>query len=232
MRPTRSLALRCSDPTATAAVRAASPRRTTAAVVALVLLLGACGSGGEDVASPPDAGSGTSPSTAGVTEPPSDAPVEPSAPTSEPAEPATSVPASDPAAVPAELDFSATTVDGASFDARTLAGQDAVFFFWAPSCPICRAEAPELAAVAAEYDDLELVGVAHTGSLADMQSFVETTGLDAVTNVADESGEVWTRFGVTYQYTYAFVDDSGAVEVVSGPFDESELRERFDALTA
>jgi hypothetical protein len=53
-----------------------------------------------------------------------------------------------------------------------------------------------------------------------MAGFVTDVGFDDFPNAADESGEVWTRFGVTYQYTYAFVDDAGTVELVTGPLDE------------
>jgi peroxiredoxin len=135
--------------------------------------------------------------------------------------------------VPAELDFTAETVDGSTFEGRSLAGQDAVVYFWAPWCPVCRREAPGLAAVVADYPDLAFVTVGGSSQDRDaMAGFVADVGFDAFPNVADESGDVWTRFGVTYQYTYAFVDEAGTVELVTGPLDEADLRSRIDTLLA
>ena len=60
-------------------------------------------------------------------------------------------------AVPDQLQFTSTTLDGTPFDGADLAGRPAVFWFWAPWCPNCRAEAPQVAAAA---DSLGIVAEA------------------------------------------------------------------------
>jgi thiol-disulfide isomerase/thioredoxin len=167
----------------------------------------------------------------------SSAPDAPSMSATTPATGATSG-ASDPGAgasapVPDELDFTAPVLGGGELDARTLAGKDALFYFWAPWCPICRREAPGLPPVLAAYPEVTFVTVGGSSDDLDaMADFVADAGLDEAINVADRTGEVWTRFGVTYQYTYVFVDDSGAVETVTGPLEDDQLRSHLDALTA
>ena len=152
-------------------------------------------------------------------------------PTEEPAETA-AAPTEEAVAVPAALDFTAPTVDGGTFEGASLAGQDAVVYFWAPWCTICRREAPALPGVAADFDgQATFVGVAGLSSdVAAMQGFVSDTGTDGLTHVADTDGAVYTGFGVASQTTYAFVDDDGTIEVVPGPISEDELRERTAAL--
>lgn len=58
------------------------------------------------------------------------------------------------------LAFTATTVEGEPFDAADLAGRPVVFWFWAPWCSTCVAEAPHVLDIADEYDDVQVVGVA------------------------------------------------------------------------
>ena len=199
------------------------PAFAVIAMLATAGTLAACGT-----AETPETGTATGGS-------PSDAPsvtaTTPSTGTTQP-EAETSA-SSDASEVPEELNFTADTVDGATFDGRSIAGRDAVVYFWAPWCPICRREAPGLASVVADFPDLTFVTVGGSSQDRDaMAGFVDDVGFGAFPNVADESGEVWTRFGVTYQYTYAFVDDTGIVELVTGPLDEADLRSRIDALLA
>ncbi len=199
----------------------------------LALVLSGCGTStdpGADGTEPSAApGTANSAATAAPTTPGAETPDEPAESSGEPAGPADTA---EPE-VPELLDFTAATVDGETFDGAEVAGQDTLFYFWAPWCTICRATAPGLAEFAAERDDVRLVTVG--GSSADvdeMAEFVADVGLDDFPNIADTTGEVWTRFGVTYQYTYVFVDDGGSVEVVTGPLDKDELTTRFDALVA
>lgn len=137
-----------------------------------------------------------------------------------------------PVTVPAALDFDAPTVDGGTFQGATLVGQDSVLYFWAPWCTVCRAEAPALPAVASDFEgQATFYGVAGLSpDIAAMQSFVSDTGTESLTHIADTGGEIYTGFGVSSQTTFAFVDDDGSIEIVRGPLEESELRERTQAL--
>ncbi len=64
---------------------------------------------------------------------------------------------------PAERDepvvFSGTDERGQRIDSESLEGQVYVVNFWYASCPPCRVEAPDLAAVSADYPDVPFLGV-------------------------------------------------------------------------
>ena len=58
-------------------------------------------------------------------------------------------------------------------------------------------------------DQVRIVGVPGLANERQMIQFVEGTGSDVLTHVPDEDGEIWTRFGVTQQRTYVFINDDG-----------------------
>lgn len=193
--------------------------RPLAMAAVALLALAACGtSGGDD-------SSAKSPAT------PS-APAGDSA-SSEPSPNASSPHASaSPAKTPEKLRFTAKGVDGKPFEGSTLAGKDAVLWFWAPWCGECRREAPHVAAVqAATKNQAVFVGVAGLGQTPDMRAFVKDYKLSAFEHIADLDGTVWKRFGVVQQPAYAFVDDSGKVEVVRGELGEKALADKVAELT-
>ncbi|MEU3895264.1 redoxin domain-containing protein [Streptomyces sp. NPDC045251] len=113
-------------------------------------------------------------------------------------------------AVPQTLEFTATTVDGKPFDARTLVGKPTVLWFWAPWCPKCKAQAAETAKVAADYaGKANVVGVAGLDKNAAMKNFVADTGTDGFPQLSDEKGDLWKRFEVTEQSRYVILDKEG-----------------------
>ncbi|KOV73196.1 hypothetical protein ADL00_04755 [Streptomyces sp. AS58] len=165
-----------------------------ATVAAALLALTGCGANGSDDAD--DAGA-VFPSTA-------------SSPAQPPAGSDGSGTGADGAKVPAELDFTATTVDGKPFDAKTLAGKPTVLWFWAPWCPKCKAQAAETAKVAAaQQGKVNVVGVAGLDTNAAMKDFVSDTATGAFPHLSDEKGEVWKRFKVTEQSRYVILDNNG-----------------------
>lgn len=66
------------------------------------------------------------------------------------------------------LDFSGTTISGATFDGASLQGKPAVLWFWTPWCPFCNAEAPSVSSVAAANPKVTFVGVAARSHVAVM----------------------------------------------------------------
>lgn len=131
------------------------------------------------------------------------------------------------------LQFTARTVDDQAFQGSSLAGKDAVLWFWASWCTECRREASDVAAVqAATAGQVSFVGVAGLGDVPGMQAFVTDNGVAAFPHLADLDGTLWSRFGVVRLPAYAFIDDSGRVEVVRGALDRDGLAAKVAELTA
>lgn len=184
--------------------RRRAPVRVAAAAVLGAVLLAACG---------------------GTSEPDPIAAPDPPA-----AEPATAADGSAEAFT--QVFATATTIDQ-PFDGASLAGSDAVVWFWAPWCTICRAEAPDVSKIVERYGDrVTFVGVGGRGSLDEMQGFIDATDTRGLPHVADLDGAIWQAFGVYAQPAFAFIDDSGAVEVFVGGLGEDALADRLDDLTA
>lgn len=57
------------------------------------------------------------------------------------------------------VSFSGTTESGVALDSKDLLGKVVVLNFWYAGCAPCRAEAPDLVALAAENTDVQFVGV-------------------------------------------------------------------------
>ncbi len=189
-------------------------------LIAAVLTLAACGAGT----------AGQQPGAAGAVSS-AQPPVSPAGAGASPVAGTASAHATaGPGTVPASLQFSATTVDGAPFNAATLAGRPTVLWFWAPWCPTCAGEAPQVARLAARYTGrVNVVGVAGLDKLPAMREFVTRMKVSGFVNLADESGTVWRRFGITAQATYVLLDAAGRV-VYTGYLDDTELAARLARL--
>jgi thiol-disulfide isomerase/thioredoxin len=130
-------------------------------------------------------------------------------------------PSSTPAGSP--LEFTATTVDGRAFDGRSLAGRPAALWFWAPWCPTCLQQAPGVREAVEQYGDrVAVVGVAGLDKTAAMPEFIRLAKVESITNLADESGDVWKRFGITSQSVFVLIDATGAV-TFRGKLDSDEI---------
>jgi thiol-disulfide isomerase/thioredoxin len=137
-------------------------------------------------------------------------------------------PASTPAASP--LEFTATTVDGKPFDGRSLVGRPAVLWFWAPWCPVCLQQAPGVRKAVEQYgDQVAIVGVAGLDKAAAMPEFIRLAKIGSITNLSDEPGEVWKRFGITSQSIFVLIDATGAV-TFRGRLDADEVPARVAEL--
>jgi thiol-disulfide isomerase/thioredoxin len=187
--------------------------RGVVVVVAALCALAGCGGGSGE----PEAGA-TPAQTAMTAQ---------SEPTRTPRQTASSAPTSAaPApAVPDVLDFTVATVDGGTFAGTDLAGKPAVIWFWAPWCPVCKQGAADVTAAAAELGgDVAFVGVAGlSGSVEDMQAFVDDTGSGSIPHIADVDGTVFTRFEVAQQDTFAFVGTDGTVTLIDGYSADPDL---------
>ena len=133
--------------------------------------------------------------------------------------------------VPVQLVFTAKTIDGQDFSGQSLLGKPAVLWFWAPWCPVCQREAPMVGQVAAAHPGVTFVGVAALDQLPAMRQFVDKYPVKGFTQLADTSGKVWAKFGVTHQPAYAFIGADGSVDVVKGSLAEPDLTQRVTALS-
>ncbi|AKH82394.1 hypothetical protein AA958_09315 [Streptomyces sp. CNQ-509] len=112
--------------------------------------------------------------------------------------------------VPEALTFTATTVDGDPFDAKTLAGKPVVLWFWAPWCTVCQGQGHETAKVAAEFEGrAHVIGVAGLDKPQAMQDFVNDTEVGTFPHLSDEAGDVWKKFEITEQSVYVILDKDG-----------------------
>lgn len=131
------------------------------------------------------------------------------------------------------LDFTAARLGGGEFDGASVVGTDTVLWFWAPWCTTCRAEAPDVLETAAAFDgEVGLIGVAGRGEVDELQEFVDDTDTDSLPHIVDTEGTIWSAFGVAAQPAFAFIDDSGEVEVFVGTLGAEGLTERMEALAA
>jgi hypothetical protein len=88
-----------------------------------------------------------------------------------------------------------------------------------------------VAAAATQLDgSVEIVGVASSGTLEEMQAFVDETGAAAVTHVADVPGDVWRQFGVVAQPTFVFVNDDGRTQTFAGGLSQAALVDAMEQL--
>lgn len=168
-------------------------------VVPLVLVLSACG---QDTPTSNDASSAGGPAQTSVTS----TPTPHSSPT----------PSADRAATtPALLDFRATTVAGDAFDAAMLAGRPTVLWFWAPWCPTCRGQIPQVEALAADHgDDINVIGIGSLDSAEAIAGFADDVA--GLTHLEDVDGELWRRFEVTEQSSFVVLDAEGTVSFEAG----------------
>lgn len=74
-------------------------------------------------------------------------------------------------------------------------------------------------------DEVTIIGIPGLGQLGPMEDFVVETGVDDIVHVPDVDGVLWSRFGVTRQRTYIYIDDDGSMEVAGYGSLESDVRD-------
>jgi thiol-disulfide isomerase/thioredoxin len=124
--------------------------------------------------------------------------------------------------VPETLDFTATTVTGDPFDGASLAGKPALLWFWAPWCPTCRSQIPQVQDLAEQYDDdVAVVGVGSLDSAEAIAAFAEE--VDGVTHLEDLDGALYRKFGIAEQSSFVLLDADGVVAFETGYGGSDEL---------
>ena len=129
------------------------------------------------------------------------------------------------APVPKTLNFTGTTVDGTLLRGSSLAGKPVLFWFWAPWCPTCRSQIPQVEALANEYGpDLAVVGVGSLDSADAIQDFANDT--PGVSQLSDPDGALWRHFGIAEQSSYVLLDATGKQVLKSGYGGQADLEQR------
>jgi thiol-disulfide isomerase/thioredoxin len=133
------------------------------------------------------------------------------------------------ATVPELLDFTSTTVAGQAFEGASLAGRPVVLWFWAPWCPTCRGQIPQVEELATAYgDEVSVVGI---GSLDSAEAIAEFAGdVEGITHLEDVDGVLWQRFGVTEQSSFVVLDADGEVAFEAGYGGEDDLAAEVEAV--
>jgi thiol-disulfide isomerase/thioredoxin len=126
------------------------------------------------------------------------------------------------------------TLTGETFDAAASDGEPVILWFWAPWCTICRAEAPDVAEVAAELEEsgspVTVLGVPGRGGVPEMEDFVADTGTGELTHLVDAEGTIWREYGVITQPAFALLGADGQVEVINGALGADGLRDAAERL--
>ncbi|GIJ78561.1 Thiol-disulfide isomerase or thioredoxin [Micromonospora phaseoli] len=189
---------------------ARTTRRATGMVTAALLaaVLAGCGAGAEATRSPEAQPAATPPASAAASPPASPAPV------------------------PETLRFTGKTLEGAAFDAATLAGRPVVLWFWAPWCATCASQAWTIAEIEPGFrETVPIIGIAGLGERKAMTDFVTEFELGPMPQIEDRAGELWRRFEVVEQSTFVIIDRDGRV-IHQGWLDGEDLTRRVTALAA
>lgn len=101
--------------------------------------------------------------------------------------------------------------------ALTPEGKPLLAWFWAPFCPTCRGEAPELDAYMADNGErVDLVGIGTRDDLDYAEGFLEDTGVSNFALLWEPSGESWVDNAVAAQ-PYMILFDADGEEVERWP---------------
>lgn len=133
-----------------------------------------------------------------------------------------------PGSRPGPVEWSGPTESGAILDSANLAGVVQVINFWYAGCAPCRAEAPDLVALASEYKDVQFVGVNVRDSAETAIAFDKKFGITWPSIIDAAKGSVVLAFTgiVTPQAvpTTLVIDKEGKVSArILGRIDKSIL---------
>ena len=126
------------------------------------------------------------------------------------------------------VSWSGTTESGSTLSSDSLLGKVAVINFWYAGCAPCRAEAPDLVALAAEHTDVQFVGVNVRDSAETAIAFDKNFGITWPSIIDANTGSVSLAFTgiVTPQAvptTLVIAKDGKVTARVLGRIDKSIL---------
>lgn len=112
-------------------------------------------------------------------------------------------------------------------------GKPLVVWFWAPFCPTCRGEAPELDEfMASNADRVAMVGIGTRDDLSQAREFRDDTGVSNFPLLWEGSGRAWTENEVAAQpYTILIDPDGEEVERWPGGASVTQIEDALAALS-
>lgn len=121
----------------------------------------------------------------------------------------------------ADYKFSGTTLTGNVFEGTSLEGKPTVLWFWAPWCPTCLGQAPNVADLGKKYagrvNVIAVSGLATKAMIDDIAPAIHN-----VVHLVDTKGTIWNHFGVEAQSTYTVISADGEI-ISSGYLDDAQL---------
>lgn len=121
----------------------------------------------------------------------------------------------------ADYNFSGTTLSGAAFNGSTLKGKPTVLWFWAPWCPTCLGQVPNVAELGKKYagrvNIVAVSGLATKEMIDDIAPAVHN-----VTHLVDTKGKIWSHFRVQAQSTFTVISADGEI-VSNGYLEDAQL---------
>lgn len=133
--------------------------------------------------------------------------------------------------LPETLDFTASTVGGDAFEGASLAGKPALLWFWAPWCPTCRSQVPQVESLAEEYaGDVAVIGVGSLDSAEAIAAFA--ADVDGVTHLEDVDGALYRKFGIAEQSSFVLLDADGEVAFETGYGGSDDLADEVADVAA
>lgn len=126
--------------------------------------------------------------------------------------------------------FTATSLDGKTFNLAELKGKVVLVTFWSTKCPICAAEIPKLNQLAASYKDKDVVFLGlTTDNDAKVKQYLKRKPFDfnllpnsfgILLEYADKDGDGNVTMGYPALY---LINQKGEIEVKASGFDKTAL---------
>jgi len=127
-------------------------------------------------------------------------------------------------------DFALRRLDGESVRLANLRGRAVVLNFWATWCPPCRAEMPELDALAHERPDLTVLAVDVQEDAAQVEGFRTELRL-SLPIALDIDGQTWAVYQSRGLPTTYLIDRDGTIrDVQVGPLTRDLLQIKLERL--
>jgi cytochrome c biogenesis protein CcmG/thiol:disulfide interchange protein DsbE len=127
--------------------------------------------------------------------------------------------------------FTLKTIDGKSFDSKSLKGKVAVVDFWAHWCEPCKISFPFLKSLAKKYNGkVVVVAVNVDDNVKDAKEFLKENPLPGAKVVSDADKALVGKVGVAVMPTSFVLEKSGKVHLLHQGFREGDQAEVEKAL--